>query len=73
MLILLGGSGFLGSKLRHILNLADVDFASFDKSLSQKGYVDVTLPETFRTLPDADLVINLVAEHRVQFPISAVG
>ena len=71
MMILLGGNGFLGSQLRHTLKVADVDFASFDKSLTTEGYVDVTLPESFRALPDAELVINLVAEHRDDvYPIS---
>ena len=64
MIHIIGGSGFVGSRLASLLSASNIDFRTFDKCLSGEGYVDVTQPDTLAMLPAASTVINLAAEHR---------
>ncbi len=61
---LIGGAGFVGTRLASVLNENTTDYKIFDKILSGDNYVDITKPETLESLPDIDVVINLAAEHR---------
>lgn len=62
MNIIVGGSGFVGSRLKSALKESRV----FDKVLKQgEGYVDITIPTSLNTLfRRLDRVILLAAEHR---------
>ena len=61
---LIGGAGFVGTRLSSVLDGSNKDYKIFDKALSGENYVDITKPETFESLPQLDVVINLAAEHR---------
>lgn len=61
---LIGGAGFVGTRLSEVLQEAKTSFAIFDKTLTGDRYIDITDPKTFKPLPDFDAVINLAAEHR---------
>ena len=59
---IIGGAGFVGSRLRTVLANCSV----LDKALTiSKGYLDITKPETIKAKIDqSDSVILLAAEHR---------
>src|SRR5260370_11809796 len=67
---ILGGSGFIGTRLVEHLQAQGVDVIIGDKRRSEKHasiwrQCDVTMPETLReVLQGADIVVNLAAEHR---------
>ena len=61
---LIGGAGFVGTRLAEVLQNKNTQFVILDKILTGNQYIDVTDPETFHSLPDFDAVINLAAEHR---------
>ena len=60
----IGGAGFVGTRLASVLADAGTPYVILDKVLKGDQYVDVTDPETFRSLKNFDAVINLAAEHR---------
>ena len=64
MIHIIGGAGFVGERLGSLLSSKQISFRSYDKSLNGEHYVDVTKPESLSSLPRADVVINLAAEHR---------
>lgn len=64
MIHIIGGAGFIGTRLAKVLANKARDFRIYDTALSGTQYVDVSLPETFKPIPQADIVINLAAEHR---------
>lgn len=64
MIHIIGGAGFVGSRLAQVLRARGVVFQLFDKTLDGEGYCDVTDPQSLNTLPPAEVVINLAAEHR---------
>lgn len=64
MIHIIGGAGFVGTRLVQVLSEQGTVFKIFDKALECDGYCDVTVPESLATLPSADIVINLAAEHR---------
>ena len=64
MINIIGGAGFVGTRLAKVLGESGEPYRIFDKILSGNQYTDVTLPDTLKTLPSADVVINLAAEHR---------
>ena len=61
---LIGGAGFVGTRLAGLLEDAGTPFRILDKVLKGEQYIDITDPETFRSQPTFDVVINLAAEHR---------
>ena len=64
MIHIIGGAGFVGTRLAGVLSAQGTVFKIFDKVLDRKSYCDVTAPMSLATLPPADIVINLAAEHR---------
>ena len=65
MIQIIGGAGFVGSRLAQVLVNQGRQFEIFDKSIDGPGYCDVTEPSTLASLPyGGDVVINLAAEHR---------
>ena len=70
MICLLGGSGFIGTRLARRLRNEDVDFYIADKSQSGtypelSSVVDVrAVDDLRRVLKEGDILINLAAEHR---------
>lgn len=64
MIVIIGGAGFVGTRLAQALNTDGTAFRIFDKALDGEGYCDVTNPNSLDSLPPADVVINLAAEHR---------
>ena len=58
------GAGFVGTRLTGVLEDAGTPFVILDKILTGEQYIDITDPETFRSIPAFDAVINLAAEHR---------
>lgn len=64
MIHIIGGAGFLGRRLAHLLENAARPFGIFDKSLTGTEYVDVTDKASLSRLPNANMLINLAAEHR---------
>ena len=64
MVVIIGGAGFVGNYLGRVLGAQGIEFKVFDKALDDDGYCDVTVPASLATLPHADAVINLAAEHR---------
>lgn len=62
MKLIIGGAGFVGSRLKPILT----DSVVLDKILNiGKGYIDITKPETLKaTISKSDIIILLAAEHR---------
>ncbi|MBD2859281.1 NAD-dependent epimerase/dehydratase family protein [Spongiibacter sp. KMU-158] len=61
---IIGGAGFVGTRLAAVMEDAGKDFHLFDKSLENSNYLDITDPKSFASLPHLDAVINLAAEHR---------
>jgi GlcNAc-P-P-Und epimerase len=71
MIHIIGGAGFVGTRLAKVLKESGQAYRIFDKTLVGDQYVDVTFPESLNKLPSADVVINLAAEHRDDvWPIS---
>ena len=69
MYILIGGNGFVGSRLREIIDGYNV----LDKALPKgSGYADITQSETIKyVIKETDSVILLAAEHRDDvYPVS---
>lgn len=64
MIHIIGGAGFVGSRLAQVLDAQSTPFDIFDKALDGESYCDVTMPESLASLPPAEVVINLAAEHR---------
>ena len=64
MIHIIGGAGFVGTRLVKVLEESGEAFRIFDKALEGDKFVDVTVPESLSRLPSADVVINLAAEHR---------
>ncbi|MDX7992002.1 NAD-dependent epimerase/dehydratase family protein [Xenorhabdus littoralis] len=69
-IIVLGGSGFIGSRLSTQLSKENIPFKIVDKKKSEVfpnnwEYGDVTKPETLlKPLKNASVIINLAAEHK---------
>ena len=61
---IIGGAGFVGTRLASVMSTSGTDYQIFDKVLDGNNYVDITKPETFNSLPQIDSIINLAAEHR---------
>ena len=64
MIHIIGGAGFVGTRLAKVLEESGEAYRIFDKTLAGNKFVDVTVPESLTRLPSADVVINLAAEHR---------
>ena len=64
MIHIIGGAGFVGTRLTKVLDESDEAYRIFDKAFTDDRFVDVSATETFLELPTADVVINLAAEHR---------
>ena len=64
MIHIIGGAGFVGTRLAQVLGAQGTPFKTYDRALDGKDYCDVTIPESLTSLPSADVVINLAAEHR---------
>ena len=70
IIALIGGSGFIGSRLATDLQKHSIDFIIIDKVISplypqQTRIGDVRNLEDLRTLlKDVDVIVNLAAEHR---------
>ena len=64
MINIIGGAGFIGTRLAKVLNEHGTAFNIFDKALNGNNYCDVTQPDTLAAIPTADMIINLAAEHR---------
>ena len=64
MIHIIGGAGFVGTRLAQVLDAQSTAFKIFDKALVSEGYCDVTRPDSLAALPPANIVINLAAEHR---------
>ncbi|VXD08775.1 N-acetyl-alpha-D-glucosaminyl-diphospho-ditrans,octacis-undecaprenol 4-epimerase [Enterobacterales bacterium 8AC] len=67
---IIGGSGFIGTRLARIFNESNIDFQILDKSKSvafpdKWRYADVTKLETLESaLSGSTVIINLAAEHK---------
>ena len=64
MIHIIGGAGFLGTRLSKVLDAQSTAFKTYDKAYGSEGYCDVTRPDSLAALPPANVVINLAAEHR---------
>jgi nucleoside-diphosphate-sugar epimerase len=70
MIVVVGGSGFIGTRLCKLLALQDVPFRILDKAPSvafpqHVSMVDVRSVDDLRSAtPDVEVLINLAAEHR---------
>ena len=64
MIHIIGGAGFVGTRLAQVFSANATPFSIYDKALDGESYCDVTLPDSLAALPPADIVINLAAEHR---------
>ena len=58
MIHIIGGAGFVGSRLAKVLTARGTDFKIFDKTLDGEGYCDVTTPDSLAALPPADVIIS---------------
>ena len=67
---IIGGSGFIGTRLADLMEEESVDFAIIDKAVGSKYahktvVADIRDPEVLReALTGTDLIVNLAAEHR---------
>ena len=63
---IIGGSGFLGSRLSERLEVSKLEFSSFDKNYQKNDerYLDVTDISTLEALKDSSILINLAAVHK---------
>ena len=64
MIGIIGGAGFLGSKLSQVLSEKKIEHKILDLNLEGKGYIDITDPKTFGSLEKVTIIINLAAEHK---------
>lgn len=64
MIHVIGGAGFIGTRLSEVLKNAHRDYQIFDKTLKGTSFCDVTDPNSLAHIPPADVMINLAAEHR---------
>ncbi|SPW30946.1 Cholesterol dehydrogenase [Edwardsiella tarda] len=70
MIVIIGGAGFIGTRLATQLKNEGIDFSIIDKRKSEKfpehwQFGDVTKPDTLeKLLNSSDVVINLAAEHK---------
>ena len=64
MIHVIGGAGFIGSRLTQRFDKQKRPYRVFDKALSGAQYLDVTDKSSFENLPPAETIINLAAEHR---------
>ncbi|MDE1489883.1 NAD-dependent epimerase/dehydratase family protein [Xenorhabdus bovienii] len=70
MLTIIGGSGFIGTRLSNQLKSENINFKIVDINESIKfpehwEYGDVTKPDTLlKPLKDSDIIINLAAQHK---------
>ena len=64
MIHIIGGAGFVGTRLARVLSEQGTAFKIFDKALDGDAYCDVTKRDSLAALPTAEIVINLAAEHR---------
>ena len=64
MIHIIGGAGFIGTRLTKVLENAGRDYQVFDKTLEETRFCDVTDPSSLAHIPPADVMINLAAEHR---------
>ena len=61
---LIGGAGFVGTRLASVFAASDTSFKILDKTLKNYSYIDITKPDTFSNLSNITTVVNLAAEHR---------
>ena len=65
---IIGGAGFIGTKLAVRLKISNIDYAIFDKNktfLDDKiSYLDIENVEQFSKVKNYDTIIHLAAEHR---------
>tara|TARA_Y100000741_G_C18231501_1_gene550013 strand:+ start:136 stop:1113 length:978 start_codon:yes stop_codon:yes gene_type:complete len=63
---IIGGSGFLGTRLCKRLDGSNIEYKVFDKkySIDNKKYIDVTDLDSLDVLKDSNVIINLAAVHR---------
>ena len=64
MIHIIGGAGFVGSRLAQVIGAQSRPFKIFDKALNGEGFCDVTMPDSLESMPPAEVIINLAAEHR---------
>ena len=64
MIHIIGGAGFVGTRLAKVFSQTEQEFRIFDKALEGDSFIDIAELQTFDKLPPADVVINLAAEHR---------
>ena len=64
MIGIVGGAGFVGTRLSKVLSEADIAHKILDKVLTGERHIDITDPSTFRVLSGVTAIINLAAEHR---------
>ena len=71
----IGGAGFVGSRLKDRFNLGKLNYTIYDINLLNSeedvNYLDVEKVNSLDQLKDTDIIINLAAEHRDDvWPIS---
>ena len=70
MIGIIGGSGFIGSRLAKLFVNNNIDFVILDKNKSDLfpnhwKFLDITKPESLQeSLSNIDIIINLAAEHK---------
>lgn len=64
MIGIVGGAGFVGTRLSKVLATAGIEHKILDKSLTGESHIDITDPSTFGPLSGVTAIINLAAEHR---------
>ncbi len=64
MIGIVGGAGFVGTRLSKVLSETDIAHKILDKVLTSERHIDITDPSTFGTLSGVTAIINLAAEHR---------
>ena len=68
-IVIVGGSGFVGSKLSKRLKKAKTDFTVFDRTINTPQdfnvvHGDVCELDSYLSLPESDILVNLAAVHR---------
>lgn len=61
---IVGGAGFLGTRLAQVLEAEGIAHRVFDKHLRGDQHLDVRYPETLDAIGQPDVLVNLAAEHR---------